>query len=671
MKNRPPVLLLCALLLLVAVAPLLAQDETYGLSASDYTLLNEANTALGAVTTLQFDYSASMAISGIPNASGTLNLEGSGALIGGDNPSMELTFDGQTDVGGLPVPLNAEMRIVDGILYVNVSDPTTGQLTGWRGQSLEELGGVAAVPAAETTLTPELLTLALAVLQPEQFVFMRRELDETAAGHEAAHFIIEVDVDGMFNAPFMEDFIAGMMETALPGVPDTPTASELASLLEGSTFQMEEWVGLDDRLVHRTRFDLVLNIHPRALGVPGGDAVLAFNFDITLDQFDETVTIVAPEDAVMLTTTTVEAPVNQVAPIGTISANTPTTIQLSGQAASDFTYAALGTETITVTARSVVASTVDTTLEVISPSGQTLAFNDDRPLDMTDGNLGTFDSAVIDLALPEAGAYVIRVGSYNNTGFGEVEVVVTSDAPVVAVPIVATSEIVLGALSPGGVFTYAFAASEAETLTIAVRDVSGTLDPHLLLMDSHFVGIAENDDHASTDAMLDPLDAKIEDFIASADGLYHVIVSDVDETGGLFQLVIIRGGGLVSDYPDIEPIAPPIVDDPNAIRLGDTMTFLLDGTAPGTRTFYGAAGQQITITASAINPADIDVFLTVFDADGTQIAFNDDHGTADSSLGQRDAQVATLMLPTGGAYRIEVDSWFDLSGEVAVQVEEG
>jgi hypothetical protein len=429
-------------------------------------------------------------------------------------------------------------------------------------------------------------------------------------------------------------------------------------------------VGLDDRQVHRSLLDIVFNVSPRAMGMPGDDMVLAITFDITLDQFNETVSITAPEDAVMLTADGGEPTVNPVAPLGSIAANTPFIVHLSNQAAFDYTYSSAGGETITVTARSMVENTVDTTLEIISPSGQTIAFNDDRSLDVTDTNLGTFDAAVFDLTLSEAGDYTIRVGSYNNTGFGEVELLVVSDAQPSASGN-ATSEIVAGALTPEGAFAYSFTASAGERLTIAVRDVSGALDPHLLLMDSHFSGLAENDDHASDDSMLDPLDSKIEDFIAPEEGTYHLVVSDINGAGGAFQLVILRGGGPVSDYPDIEALALPVVTDPNAIQLGDTLTFLLDGATPGTRTFYAAAGQQVTITATATHPADMDIYVTVYDANGAPIAFNDDHGSGDSTLGQRDAQIRTLTLPTAGAYRIEVDSWFDLSGEVAVQVEGG
>jgi hypothetical protein len=292
------------------------------------------------------------------------------------------------------------------------------------------------------------------------------------------------------------------------------------------------------------------------------------------------------------------------------------TVELTGQGPIDALYTAQSEETINVTVRSVVANTVDPTVEVIDPAGATLAYNDDRSPSIRDSRLGAFDSVIQGLALPGAGTYIIRVGSYNNTGVGEVEVLVES-APVEAnssvnPPAVTDSEIVAGSLTPGGTFVYSFTASEGERVTIAVRDASGTLDPRLLLMDSQFNALAENDDHATDDPALDQYDSKIEDFIAPVDGTYNLLVSDFAGAEGAFQLVIVRGGGRVSDFTALEPISPIGMEtnDPNAIGLGNVITLNLDGETAATRIFYGAAGQQITITARANNPTspDIDVY---------------------------------------------------------------
>ncbi len=484
-------------------------------------------------------------------------------------------------------------------------------------------------------------------------------------------------MDLNFNALFDSPFVGGILAQAAAFDPTTPTAGQLAAVFENSTLRVEQWIGLEDGFVHRTLVDLALNINPQALNLQGNRGTIALTFDVTLDAFNETVSITAPEDAFVLsaeTPTTTDTPASPVA-AQPITANTPTIVELTGQGAVDLTYMAPGAETINVTARSVVANTVDPTVEVIGPDGQTLAFNDDHSPSVTDGNLGAFDSAIQDLALPGAGAYTIRVGSYNNSGLGEVEVLVESAASSVAPPALAESEIVPGSLASGGTFAYSFTANAGETITLAARDLSNTLDPSLLLMDSQFNRVAENDDHASDDPALDQHDPKIQDFVIPADGVYNVLVSDDAGGEGAFQLVIIRGGGRVSDFAELEPasvaaIEPP-ADDPDAMRLGEAITLNLDGESAAARNFYGAAGQEITITARAVNPPDMDIYLTVFAPNGAQIAFNDDHWSGDTSLGQRDARIQTLTLPSDGAYRIEVDSWFDLSGEVAVEVEEG
>jgi hypothetical protein len=677
MKIRSRLFLLCALPLMVmaAVPAILAQDDaTFGLSQADFVLLAEANTATAAVSSMHFDFTANLTIRGVPGANGSLDLEGSGALLPGANPSLDLTVSGLAALSGGSIPLGGQFRIVDGTFYSNLADPNTGEPTGWVGQSVEEVAsGLAALIEASLApgglVVPAELGDLVSQVQPHQFVGIYRE-DDT---QDESHFVVSLDFDALFASDFVEDMLA----RAAAFDPNTATPSQLALVLEDSTLRVEQWIGLEDKRVHRALLDLVLNVDPSAIGNQASQGSVALNFDVTLDQFDETVTITVPEVAATLSSDTAITPPVSDQPI---TANTPIIVELTGQGPVDVLYSAQGAETVNVTVRSVVANTVDPTVEVIDfANGRTLDYNDDRDPSIRDSRLGAFDSAIQGLALPGAGTYIIRVGSYNNTGIGTVEVLVESRTETTAssasAPAVSDSEIIAGSLIPGGTFAYSFRAIEGERVTIAVRDASGTLDPRLLLMDSHFNPLVENDDHSSDDPALDPYDSKIEDFVAPAAGTYNLLVSDFEGAEGAFQLVIVRGGGRVSDFSALEPINPNGTgsDDPNAIALGNAVTLNLDGETAGTRTFYGTAGQQITITARAINPTspDIDVYITVFDPSGRALAFNDDHGTGDPALGQRDARIGTLVLPTNGAYRIEVDSWFDLGAAVTVEVDEG
>jgi hypothetical protein len=653
---------------MVAVPTLLAQDEaTFGLSRADFLLLAEANTTTAAVSAVQFEFTANVTLSGAPGSNGTLTLEGGGAFLPGANSALDLTLSGQADLDGILIPVDGQFRIVDGTFYSNFADPATGELTGWMAQPVDGIApGMTVFGLSLGGLSiPAELDDFMNQVQPQQFIGIHRE-DDT---QDTSHFVASLDFDALFASPFIEDVLL----QAAAFDPNTPTTTQLADTFQNASLSIEQWVGLDDHLVHRMLVDLVLDNRSGGIGDPGR---LSLVFDITLDQFDETVTISAPEGAAMQSSDTAITPR---ASAQTITANTPITVELTGQGPVDVPYTAETEETINVNVRSIVANTVDTTVEVIGPDGRTLAYNDDRSPSIRDSRLGAFDSAIQALALPEAGTYIIRVGSYNNTGIGEVEVLVESGAMTTTSSgdptSVHDSEIVAGALTTGGTFAYSFTADAGEQLTIAARDTSGTLDPRLLLMDSQFNPLAENDDHATDDPALDEYDAKIEDFIAPAAGTYNLIVSDFAGANGAFQLVIIRGGGRVISFTALEPISSAGVetDDPNAILLGSAVTLNLDGETAGTRTFYGAAGQQITITARATDPTspDVDIFITIFDPSGRALAFNDDHGTTDPALGQRDARIATLTLPANGAYRIEVDSWFDLGGDVSIEVEAG
>jgi hypothetical protein len=676
MKTQTRLLALCALVFLVAVPVMLAQDsETFGLSQADFDLLAQANSATAAVASVQFDFTANATISGVVGVAGTIDLNGNGAFLTGANPSLDLIITGDVDLESVAAPFDGQFRIVDGVLYFNIADPTTGELAGWASQPVQEISdGLVALlgaPLASAGLGSSIsadLGEIITTLQPHQFVGIQRQADTD----DESHFVLDVNFDALIASSVITD----LLTQAAALNPNTPTPGQLTAALADATFHVEQWIGTDDQRVHRAVLNLNLPVESASGGQRTSGSV-ALDFDISLRQFDEAVTIAAPEG---MGTPVSEEGITQtfssVASSEPLAPNVPLVIELTGQGAVDVVYNTAGNETVSITARSIVPNTIDPTLEVLDPDGRTIAFNDDHAT--AESNLGAFDSAIPGLPLAEAGAYTIRIGSYNNSGMGQVEVLAQSEVtPTTAsAPISdAESEVVTGSLTADGTFAYSFTALEGEMITLAVRDATDTLDPRLLLVDSQFNLLAENDDHESDDPTLDQFDSKIEDFVAPAAGTYNLLVSDFAGAEGAFQLVIIRGGGRVSDFEGFTPVSlvRSPSGDPSAIVLGSDMSLNLDGEAPGTRTFYGAAGQEITITARAINPAspDVDVYLSVFGPSGSQIAFNDDHGTGESALGQRDAQIRTLTLPTDGAYRIEVDSWFDLGGEVAIQVEEG
>lgn len=91
----------------------------------------------------------------------------------------------------------------------------------------------------------------------------------------------------------------------------------------------------------------------------------------------------------------------------------------------------------------------------------------------------------------------------------------------------------------------------------------------------------------------------------------------------------------------------------------------VDATRPAEHwVFEGTAGQRITITMSNLTGT-LDPLLRLLDAEGTELALNDDAENAE--LG-RDAQIFEFRLPASGEYVIEA-SRFDGAGDYQLDVE--
>lgn len=89
---------------------------------------------------------------------------------------------------------------------------------------------------------------------------------------------------------------------------------------------------------------------------------------------------------------------------------------------------------------------------------------------------------------------------------------------------------------------------------------------------------------------------------------------------------------------------------------------------PVDRVYAGTTGEIITISARSISDEPIDVTLEVLLND-ERLAFNDDQHTNDTALGERDAVIERLTLPSDGDYIIRVNSFSGAqSGDVEITV---
>lgn len=161
---------------------------------------------------------------------------------------------------------------------------------------------------------------------------------------------------------------------------------------------------------------------------------------------------------------------------------------------------------------------LDLTLEILSGT-QRLAFNDDHQT--ADDSLSTQDSAIIDLPLPEAGDYQIRVHTFSGAQSGPVEITLIS-TPMIA-PCLVDEALTLAAHSA---YQCRLSLTANSSVTLSAIDHSGTLDPVLHLYAPQGELAAFNDDHPSADLGLNVLDAQIRHFSPASDGEYTLHISD-------------------------------------------------------------------------------------------------------------------------------------------------
>lgn len=344
----------------------------------------------------------------------------------------------------------------------------------------------------------------------------------------------------------------------------------------------------------------------------------------------------------------------------------------------------------------------DVFLTLLDPSMVEVASDDD--------SAGGTD-AQISVILPAEGLYTIIVDSYNRISTGAFTLSVTgvptffstptplftplppsptTPPPVETVGTIAPGHTVEGRLTsdqPRAGYAFEGRAGQRVTLTLTSDD----FDAFLSLRDAAGVELAADDDRAGN------LNARIEAFPLPADGTYVAVASSYnDASAGAFALTleVARTEGqpmptvsstLTSSstpVPTLEPpTASPTVERPTAtptivlptltptsellvVTPIPTATLPADGqvlaigqAARGALTreqftvpyrFEGRAGQAVTITLTS---DDFDAYLILRDADGAEIAVDDD------SAGGTNARIQDFTLPVDGIYTIVAGSY--------------
>ena len=209
---------------------------------------------------------------------------------------------------------------------------------------------------------------------------------------------------------------------------------------------------------------------------------------------------------------------------------------------------------------------------------------------------------------------------------------------------------------------YSFAGQSGQSVTITAE--SDAFDTYLQLFDADGRVVAEDDDSAGN------LNAEIQDFPLTADGLYTVSVGSFGGgASGDFRLsltaqVLFAQPTATSATPEATSESTVFTTSPAAINIGDT----INGTLPedsrsAIYTFSGSAGQTVTITLSS---TDFDSYLSLKDSSGEEIAYDDD------SAGNLNAKIQDFTLPADGTYTIQATSFGSfVTGSFTLTLESG
>ncbi len=305
MKKFFVCILLLALVLSIAPA-VLAQEDTLGLSQSDYDLWSSANKTSFDFNTVSFSFTASLSTAGM-GADRTVDLTGNGAADRTDpsNVSLQADLTGNATSGADTTPITINLRLVDGTMYANDGsgwvggDPQelmTGFMLGLMGASgadLSSLGG--------SGVTSQLMDMISSLTPPDYIGSITR-----ADTNGVADFTVNVDMVKLLNSNAMATVFASMMASGggfgmAGGAAATQQSNSLQSQmmdLFGAIFSSD--ITVDELVDPSTQLisEVKVNVVP---GADAGSSTLTGDLDLTLSDYNQPVTVEVPSDVQMMT----------------------------------------------------------------------------------------------------------------------------------------------------------------------------------------------------------------------------------------------------------------------------------------------------------------------------------------------------------------------------------
>ncbi len=410
---------------LLLTSPVAAQEDAPALSADDAALLAAADAA--PPDSFAFDYTAHLAID-LDTFMLTSDLSGSGA-VDRTVPALALSLDGSIALGTTQtIPVSDQFRWVGDTLYLNAGD-------GW--QSRQSAGQIAADFVSQYAfLSADAGALSgwdwtgidglsdvlnnLRAADPAAWLTTQRLDDEAVNDAQTAHFQTTADLHALMQTGAFADALTTLAnaEGTMLMIYDHDQMADIAkansAMFTGATVTLEQYVGLDDHLLHRVVLTVDMPIDPTQGGYPNAPFTANAVLDITLHDLNQPQDISAPDGAQPVDSFAFPAAPTPAPPgdgktqyvfFDTISTeNEPYTRTFDAQAG----------DVVTITASGLQLE-ADTQITLLAPDGSTLAENDDR--DTPSFALGDYESQIADFAIPADGTYSVQVNDpYGGTG---------------------------------------------------------------------------------------------------------------------------------------------------------------------------------------------------------------------------------------------------------------
>ena len=275
----------------------------------------------------------------------------------------------------------------------------------------------------------------------------------------------------------------------------------------------------------------------------------------------------------------------------------------------------------------------DLTLTLLSPSGRTVAQQDN-------GFAGDVET-LVDVLLPEAGAYMIQVGEFFNEAADYTLELVLSDEPVYRDGgRIEINQSLEATLRPGGEDMWVFNGQAGQIISIILTP-NAPFDAVFTLYAPDGSKIATLDEGYSGDAEI------LAFYTLLSSGDYTIAVKSFGENGGRYTLAVDEGNEDVSTYYEA-----------GDLPYGNTLRESLREDEIHAWYIAGLAGDEITLEARPL-ASYLDLDLWLLDPEARRLVMQDD-----TLAGQPER--ISYVLPRDGIYIVVVQDFFGEAGDYEI-----